>query len=142
MVGRSNAYMKVIACMMAMTMPTSAVVGMASFVVGALVVGALVVGALVVGASVGAAVGSVGASVGAAVGAAVGSVHVTPFGGAHAPVLRHAGHSVPSVHDGLGSMSQYTRFPTMLQMPDSAPVSWLLYNSLRSVAERARQRRA
>ena len=92
--------------MMAMTMPTSAVVGMASFVVGALVVGALV-----------------GES---------GPEHVTPFGGAHTPVLRHAGHIAPSVHDGLRPMTQPWRFPTMLQMPDSAPVSWLPFKYLRS----------
>ena len=30
----------------------------------------------------------------------------------------------------------------MLQMPDSAPVSWLPFNLLRSVAQGARQRRA
>ena len=84
---------------MAMIMPTSAVVGMASFAVGALVVGALVVGAAVgpVGALVvGAAVCAVGALVGDSV-----PEHVTPFGGAHAPVLRHAGHIAPSVHAGL-----------------------------------------
>ena len=84
---------------MAMMTPTSAVVGMALFVVGDIV------------------------------------PHVTLFGGAHAPVLlRHAGHIAPSVHDGLGSMSQYVSCPTMLQMPDSAPVSRLPYKYLRSAA--------
>ena len=111
---------------MAMVMPTSAVVGMASFVVGALVVGALVVSALVVGALVDEFVAE----------------HVTLFGGVHAPVLRHAGHIAPFVHNEFESRVQAWRFPTMLQMPDSAPVSWLPFNLLRSVAQGARQRRA
>ena len=99
---------------------------MASFVVGALVVGALVVSALVVGALVDEFVAE----------------HVTLFGGVHAPVLRHAGHIAPSVHNEFESRAQAWRFPTMLQMPDSAPVSWLPFNLLRSVAQGARQRRA
>ena len=118
---------------------------MASFVVGALVVGALVVGALVVGAFVVGAlvvgalvVGALGALVvGAKLGVFVGDIvprHVTLFGSAHAPVLRQAGHIAPSVHDGLGSILQIPRFPTMLQMPDSAPVSRLPLKYLRIAA--------
>ena len=106
-----------------------------TLVVGAAVGASVVaVGALVVGAAVdndvGACVGAVGALVVGAVVGGSGPEHVTPFCGAHAPVLRHAGHSAPSVKD----ISQVLMFPTMLQMPDSVPVNRLPNKCLRSAA--------
>ena len=62
-------------------------------------------------------------------------MHVT--GGLHGPVLRHAGHIVPFVQSGLFMeiLQSEVMWSLMAQMPEAAPVIWLLSNSLQMCAQ-------